>query len=284
MQRAGYVTVIEKSLGPRVRGGERGRRRVALAFYALLSIFSTLLAAPPVSAGIPVYGYQVVRAYPHDPEAFTEGLFYLHGDLYEATGLNGRSEIRKEDLATGQVTMRQTLPDGYFGEGIVAWDGRLMQLTWRNQVGFIYDLKTFNPIGQFPYPGEGWALTKDDRRIIMSDGTPVLRFLDPHTLKEIGRVTVTADGRPLRNLNELEWVKGEVLANIWMTDRIARIDAESGRVVGWIDLRGIISPEERGSDTDNVLNGIAYDAEHDRLFVTGKRWPKLFEIRLVRKR
>jgi len=250
---------------------------------SILALPAAWLAAAPACAAIPVYGYHVVRVYPHDPDAFTEGLFYLHGDLYESTGLNGRSEIRKERLETGQVLMRRELPGGYFGEGIVASGDRLIQLTWRTQVGFIYDLNTFRPIGQFAYPGEGWALTGDGRRIIMSDGTPVLRFLDPRTLKEVGRVTVTADGRPVANVNELEWVKGEVLANIWMTNRIARIDPASGRVVGWIDLSDIISPAEVAPDPDNVLNGIAYDAAHDRLFVTGKRWPKLFEIKLVRK-
>jgi len=251
---------------------------------AAAAIGALALAARPALAAIPVYGFEVVHAYPHDPSAFTEGLFYLHGDLYESTGLNGRSEIRKEDLATGRVLMRRELPDGFFGEGIVNWRERLIELTWRNQVGFIYSLQGFRPLGRFAYPGEGWALTQDGRRIIMSDGTPTLRFLDPRTLRETGRVTVTADGEPVANINELEWVKGEVLANIWMTNRIARIDASSGKVVGWIDLSGIIPPAEVGSDQDNVLNGIAYDAAHDRLFVTGKRWPKLFEIKLVPKR
>ena len=251
---------------------------------AAAAIGALALAARPALAAIPVYGFEVVHAYPHDPSAFTEGLFYLHGDLYESTGLNGRSEIRKEDLATGRVLMRRELPDGFFGEGIVNWRERLIELTWRNQVGFIYGLQGFRPLGRFAYPGEGWALTQDGRRIIMSDGTPTLRFLDPRTLRETGRVTVTADGEPVANINELEWVKGEVLANIWMTNRIARIDASSGKVVGWIDLSGIIPLAEVGSDQDNVLNGIAYDAAHDRLFVTGKRWPKLFEIKLVPKR
>jgi len=247
---------------------------------ALVALF---LAAAPAVAAIPVYGYQVVKVYPHDPSAFTEGLFYRDGYLYESTGLNGQSEIRKEELATAKVVMRHALPSGFFGEGIVDDGKRLIQLTWRNQIGFIYDLKTFAPEGQFAYAGEGWALTSDDRRLIMSDGTPVLRFLDARTLKETGRVTVTADGRPVQNINELEWVKGEVFANIWMTNWIARIDPHTGRVVGLIDLTGIISAAEAGSDSDNVLNGIAYDAAHDRLFVTGKRWPKLFQIKLVRK-
>jgi glutamine cyclotransferase len=242
-----------------------------------------VLVAVRALAAIPTYGFEVVRVYPHDPGAFTEGLFYRDGFLYESTGLNGQSEIRKEELATARVVLRRELPGGYFGEGIVAAGKRLIQLTWRNQVGFVYDLATFAPKGRFAYTGEGWALTSDGRRLIMSDGTPTLRFLDPRTLKETGRVTVTADGQPVQQINELEWVKGEVLANIWMTNTIARIDPRTGHVVGWIDLTGIISQAEAGTDTDNVLNGIAYDAAHDRLFVTGKRWPKLFEIRLVRR-
>jgi glutamine cyclotransferase len=254
-------------------------RRALGVVAALLALF---LAAPALAA-IPVYGYEVVKVYPHDPSAFTEGLFYRDGYLYESTGLNGQSEIRKEELATAKVVMRHELPSGFFGEGIVDDGRRLIQLTWRNQVGFIYDLKTFAPAGQFAYTGEGWALTSDGRRLIMSDGTSALRFLDPRTLKEIGRVTVTADGRPVQNINELEWVKGEVFANVWMTNWIVRIDPRTGHVVGLIDLTGIISPAEAGTDSDNVLNGIAYDAAHDRLFVTGKRWPKLFQIKLVRK-
>ena len=247
------------------------------------ALVAALAFATACFAAIPTYGVKVVRVYPHDRGAFTEGLFYLDGALYESTGLNGQSEIRKEDLATGRVLMRRELPSGYFGEGIVNWRGRLVQLTWRNQLGFIYDLKTFAPIGRFTYAGEGWALTQEGRRLIMSDGTPTLRFLDPKTLKETGRVAVIADGAPVKNVNELEWVKGEVFANIWMTNTIARIDPRTGHVVGWIDLTGIISPAEVGADPDNVPNGIAYDAAHDRLFVTGKRWPKLFQIELVRR-
>lgn len=253
------------------------------ALGVVAGLFALLLAEAPALAAIPVYGYQVVRVYPHDQNAFTEGLFYRDGYLYESTGLNGQSEIRKEELDTAKVVMRHALPSGFFGEGIVDDGRRMIQLTWRNQVGFIYDLKTFALEGQFAYAGEGWALTSDGRRLIMSDGTPELRFVDPRTLKETGRVTVTADGKPVQNINELEWVKGEVFANVWMTNFIVRIDPRTGHVVGVIDLSGIISAAEAGADPDNVLNGIAYDAAHDRLFVTGKRWPKLFEIKLVRK-
>ena len=256
--------------------------RTALALAAAMAL--TLIAMPSPAA-IPVYGVQVVRAYPHDRTAFTEGLFYLDGWIYESTGQGSRPAIRKVDLATGRVVQGRDIASMFFGEGIVAWKNRLIELTWQNHIGFVYDLKTFQPLGSFKYPGEGWALTTDGRRIIMSDGTPQLRFLDPVTLREIApRLTVTADGAPLTNVNELEWVKGQIYANIWMTSRIARIDPASGKVVGWIDLTGLTSPRDVGGNEDAVANGIAYDAAHDRLFVTGKLWPKLFEIRLVRRR
>ncbi len=249
--------------------------------WRLAALLAALLLATPAFAAIPTYGYQVVHTYPHDRTAFTEGLFYLDGYLYESTGLEHHSAIRKEELATGKVLQSRELAPQYFGEGIVNWRGRLIQLTWRSQVGFIYDLASFQPLGQFAYPGEGWALTQNGRQIIMSDGTPDIRFLDPVTLKEVRRITVTADGVPVHNLNELEWVKGEILANIWMTNTIARIDPASGKVIGWIDLTGLSKAADVGGDQDAVLNGIAYDAKGGRLFVTGKDWPKLFEIRLT---
>jgi glutamine cyclotransferase len=244
------------------------------------------LALVPVAAfaAIPVWGVKVVRAYPHDRASFTEGLFYLNGWLYESAGQNVRPAIRRVELATGRVVQGRDIAPLFFGEGIVAWKDRLIQLTWQNHIGFIYDLKSFQPLGTFNYPGEGWALTTDGRRIIMSDGSPQLRFLIPATLKETGRrLTVTADGVPVKNVNELEWVKGQIWANIWLTNRIARIDAASGKVVGWIDLTGLVTPHDVGGDPDAVANGIAYDAAHDRIFVTGKLWPRLFEIRLVRR-
>jgi len=220
--------------------------------------------------------------YPHDPQAYTQGLFYLNGFLYEGTGLNGRSSIRKVKLETGEVLQKRDIPEQYFGEGIVNWNDRLLEITWQSQTGFVYDLTTFNLQKQFSYPGEGWGLTQDGKRIIMSDGTPELRFWDPETLRETGRVVVLDEGRPVAELNELEWVKGEVYANVYQTNRIARIDPSSGKVVGWIDLTGLLSPEDQARQVD-VLNGIAYDAKGDRLFVTGKLWPKLFEIRLVKR-
>ncbi len=234
------------------------------------------------ASGIPEYGYQVVRTYPHDPRAFTQGLLYKDGVLYEGTGLDGRSSIRKVRLETGEVIQKRDVPAPYFGEGIVVWKDKLVELTWQAQAGFIYDAATFALRGEYQYPGEGWGLTEDGKRIIMSDGSAELRFWDPETLKETGRITVTAEGRPVEKLNELEWVKGEVYANVWETDRIARIDPSTGKVTGWIDLSGILNPADRGPESD-VLNGIAYDAKGDRLFVTGKCWPKLYEIRLVKK-
>jgi len=229
------------------------------------------------------YGYEVVHTYPHDPAAFTEGLFYLDEFLYESTGLEGQSSVRKVRLETGEIVRKHDLPAHYFGEGIVNWKQRLIQLTYKTQVGFVYDLASFEVQRQFEYPGEGWAMTQDGKRIIMSDGTPELRFWDPETLKELGRITVTEESYPVKNVNELEWIKGEIYANVWTTDRIIRIDPESGKVVGRIDLSGILSPADRDGGQTDVLNGIAYDAKLDRIFVTGKRWPKLFEIRLVKK-
>jgi glutaminyl-peptide cyclotransferase len=251
-----------------------------------LVVFAALVACAcgPASeaGGTPEYGYRIIHTYPHDPMAFTQGLLYLDGVLYEGTGLEAQSSIRKVKLETGEVLQKRDVPDIYFGEGIVVWKDRLLELTWKAQKGLIYDLATFTPKGDFPYPGEGWGLTTDGKRIIMSDGSADLRFWDPETLKETGRVTVTDNGRPVTDLNELEWVKGEVYANVWQTDRIARIDPKTGKVAGWIDCSGLLTAADRTDQTD-VLNGIAYDAKTDRLFVTGKKWPKLFEIKLVKR-
>jgi glutaminyl-peptide cyclotransferase len=234
------------------------------------------------AGGVPVYGYQIVNSYPHDPFAFTQGLFFVNGQLYESTGQNSQSSVRKVKLETGEVLQQRDLPSEYFGEGMVQWKDRLIQLTYTTEVGFIYDLATFTPRGQFEYKGQGWGLTQDGKRLIMSDGSAQLRFWDPETLQEIGRITVTDDGVPVQNLNELEWVKGEIFANIWQTDRIARIDPKNGKVVGWIDCSGLLRPADRTGHED-VLNGIAYEPRTDRLFVTGKLWPKLFEIKLVKR-
>ncbi len=250
-----------------------------LAGLALIAF--SLVFALPARAAVPVYGYTIVKTYPHDPDAFTEGLFYLDGFLYESTGLEGKSSIRKVRLADGKVLRQRALASKYFGEGIVAWKGKLVELTWQTHVGFAYDLATFKPRSSFHYAGEGWALTQDGVRIIMSDGTPQLRFLDPKTLAETGRLDVTLNGRPLASLNELEWVKGEVLANVWQTNYIVRIDPKTGQTVGVIDLTSLAAAEAAKGRPLDVLNGIAYDAAHDRLFVTGKLWPDLYEIKLT---
>ncbi len=251
-------------------------------FKHLLAVLALTIWAcgPSTPAGVPTYTYEVVHTYPHDPEAFTEGLFFDGGFLYESTGLEGHSSVRKVKLETGEVIQKHDLLPNYFGEGIVRWKDRMLQLTYQTQVGFIYNFNSFDVEKAFDYKGEGWALTTDGKRILMDDGTADIRFWDPETLQETGRITVTDQGQPVKNLNELEWIKGEIFANIWQTDKIARIDPVTGHVIGWIDLTGILPPTP-GAD---VLNGIAYDAATDRIFVTGKKWPKLFEIRLVQKK
>ncbi len=248
---------------------------------ALLTTLAATAITPWAAAATPVQGFKVAHTYPHDPDAFTQGLFFHDGFLYEGTGLRGRSSIRKVELETGKVLQQVDLPGEVFGEGITLWGDRIIGLTWQEGVAFVLDLKTFKLWRKFNYAGEGWGLTHNDKELIMSDGTPELRFLDPLSFKELRRVKVTADGRPIDELNELEWVDGEVYANIWQTDRIARINPKTGVVTGWIDLAGLL-PQRRSSD--DVLNGIAYDAKTKRLFVTGKLWPKLFEIQLAKAR
>ncbi|HUP03121.1 MAG TPA: glutaminyl-peptide cyclotransferase [Bryobacteraceae bacterium] len=254
--------------------------RLALLLSLILAAAacgSTSLTAQPAD-----YTYQVVHVYPHDPMAFTQGLVYLDGFLYEGTGIEGQSSVRKVRLETGEVLQRHDIPEDYFGEGIVNWRDELLELTWTTHIGFVYGLSDFHLIHDFHYPGEGWGLTQDGKRIIMSDGSAQLRFWDPETLAETGRITVTDGGQPVDRLNELEWVRGEIYANVWQTNRIARIDPSNGHVTGWVDCAGLLSPAYRTGQED-VLNGIAYDAQNDRLFVTGKKWPKLFEIRLVKR-
>ena len=235
--------------------------------------------APP--AMLPIYGYTVVRSYPHDPGAFTQGLQYVDGVLYEGTGLNGRSSIRRVNLETGNVLKQHNIGSQYFGEGITVLGADLYELTWQSGIAFVYDRNTFAPRKSFKYTGEGWGLTHDGTSLIMSDGTEFLRFLDPATFAERRGVRVAALGQPLKNLNELEFVKGEIFANVWMTEYIARIDPATGRINGYVDLRGLMPANDPSRD---VLNGIAYDAAGDRLFVTGKLWPRLFEIKLALKK
>lgn len=235
-----------------------------------------------VSEAIATYGYKIVQTFPHDPGAFTQGLVYYKDNiLYEGTGMWGESSLRKVDLLTGQVLQIHRLPHEIFGEGITIWGDKIIQLTWQHRKGFVYDRETFTLLGEFSYPTEGWGITHDGRRLIMSDGSATLFFWDPETFQEIGRIEVYDDKGPVVRLNELEYIHGLIYANVWQTDRIAIIQPETGRVVGWLDLTGLLKPEDRHARVD-VLNGIAYDAQGDRLFVTGKYWPKLFQIQLTR--
>ena len=251
--------------------------RLLLAFL-LLSVGQA--AAPQAPTEPAVYDYRIAAAYPHDPGAFTQGLFYLDGALYESTGQIGRSTIRRVRIADGRVLQSATIPPTQFGEGIVNWGDQIISVTWTGGIGHRWDRATLRWLGMWRYQGEGWGLTQNGAEIIMSDGTAELRFLDPATLAERRRLAVTLRGRPLEGLNELEWVRGEILANVWRTGLIVRIDPASGRVTGIVDLRPLAA-EHGGGDPDKVLNGIAYDAAGDRLFVTGKNWPRLYEIDLV---
>jgi glutamine cyclotransferase len=225
---------------------------------------------------------RIVHAYPHDPHAFTQGLVFVGGHLYESTGINGRSSLRMVDLESGRILQEQPVHSKYFGEGLTAWDSTLVQLTWQSHVALVYDRFSFRLLRTFAFAGEGWGLTQDGKSLILSDGTSTLRFFDPGTFKEVRRIKVTDRGRPVTDINELEYVDGQVYANIWHSDRIARISPRTGRVQGWIDLKGLL-PETERSSPEAVLNGIAWDAANHRLFVTGKLWPKLFEIEVVPK-
>ena len=261
--------------------------KVLLPIAALLAVCCVLAQtaatkAPVKARPVPVYGYQIVHVYPHDRSAFTEGLEFHDGFLFESTGLNRRSSLRKVRLETGEVVQRIPLDDQYFGEGITILGDRIVQLTYQTEVGFVYGLKDFHAQRQFTYKGEGWALTHNSTSVFMDDGSDEIRIWDPVTLAERRRIKVHDGARAINNVNELEYVEGELYANIWQSDRIARISPTTGAVTGWIDLTGILSPMYRNG-TEDVLNGIAYDAVHKRLFVTGKLWPNLFEIRIVPK-
>jgi glutamine cyclotransferase len=236
----------------------------------------------PVAAagGAPTWRHQIVRSFPHDAGAFTQGLLFRDGFLFESTGRNGQSTLRKVEVDTGTVVQRYALGRQYFAEGLAAWGPNLVQLTWDTNIGFVYDRATFKPLRTFTYRGEGWGLADDGSRLVMSDGTPTLRFLNPETLMETGQLRVLDGGAAVDDLNELEVVKGEIFANVWLTDRIAIIAPSTGRVTAWLDLKGLMPGQ---ADRDAVLNGIAYDAARDRLFVTGKLWPRMFEIRVPRR-
>ena len=229
---------------------------------------------------IPVYTYKVVNTYPHDRSAFTEGLVFEDGVLYEGTGLRGYSNLRRVKLETGEILQIRELSSQFFGEGVTLYGNKIIQLTWQSHIGFIYDKHSFKLVQEFNYPDEGWGITHDGKHLIMSDGTATLHFLDPETFEEISQIEVSANNIPVTRINELEYIQGEIYANIWQTERIARIDPLTGQVIGWIDLKGILSLKD-DSETVDVLNGIAYDLKNSRLFMTGKFWPKLFEIELI---
>ncbi|MGH2532933.1 MAG: glutaminyl-peptide cyclotransferase [Thermomicrobiales bacterium] len=261
-------------------------RRFALVGVVLaLALFGSVAAiAPEATPSLPVApvsGYRVVEEYPHDPDAYTQGLVYVDGELFEGTGLEGESTLRRVNLETGDVLQIHKLDADLFGEGIAVMEDRIYQLTWTSHVGFVYDRKTFEELETFDYPTEGWGLATDGEALIMSDGTSRLYFRDPETFDEIDHVDVRDGGIPVPYLNELEYIDGEVWANVYRTDFVARIDPATGKVIGWIDFTGLLSEDIREEYQVDVLNGIAHDPETDRLFVTGKLWPKLFEIELV---
>jgi glutamine cyclotransferase len=243
------------------------------------SLDTSLNLAPIDTPGTTLHNVRVVNVYPHDPAAFTQGLTFHNGYLYEGTGIPGQSSIRKVELKTGRVLKSQSLAAEYFGEGIAICRNRLIQLTWQSHIGFVYDLQSFHLLQTFSYPWEGWGITYDGNYLIMSDGTAVLRFLDARTYKMVKQIEVRDRGNILPNINELEFIKGEIYANVWGTGYIVRISPRTGQVLGWIDLRDLYRYIGMGRNID-VLNGIAYDEKGDRLFVTGKYWPNLFEIRL----
>ena len=271
----------------------RLKRRPNRTFWRHLSLIFCLLAivliftdscsnsSLPSDSDAPVYTYRVINTYPHDRKAFTQGLVFDDGILYEGTGLNGRSTLRRVDLESGNVLQMRELPSEFFGEGITLYDDKIIQLTWQSRVGFVYDKSSFELLQKFSYSTEGWGITHDGERLIMSDGTSTLYFLDFQTMDFTGQVEVTEKHGPVTNLNELEYIDGEIYANIWKSERIARISPQTGRVLGWIDMKGLLKPEDLKEPVD-VLNGIAYDIQNNRLFVTGKLWPKLFEIEVIR--
>jgi glutaminyl-peptide cyclotransferase len=263
-------------------GSCRRRRTWPFQCASLAVVIFASLSAVGAHGAVAEYGVVVVRTWPHDPAAFTEGLLWHKGLLYESTGRRGQSSVRAVRPNTGRILKRNDLDAEYFGEGIVIWKDRLIELTWKNQTGFVYDLRTFALRSTFHYRGEGWALTQDGTHLIMSDGTSDLRLLDPDGYSEMGRIHVTCRGNAVRDINELEWVKGEISANIWLSNLIIRIDPATGDIGGIIDLSDLAAAATKVSG-ENVLNGIAYDAAADRLFVTGKLWPALYQIRLSRR-
>jgi glutamine cyclotransferase len=264
----------------------------AAAFMAVFALesgvftstqFRVVSRLPPPGSTVPIAGYSVSNVFPHDRQAFTQGLEYRDGFLFESTGLTGRSTVRKVELRTGRILQQVSLAREHFGEGLTLWGSTILQLTWQTNIGVVYDRDTFRRLRTFAYAGEGWGLTHSPSQIVMSDGTAFLRFLDPTSLKEIKRIRVIDAGFPIERLNELEWINGEIYANVWQTDLIVRISPDTGRVLRWVNLAGLLPESERRRGAD-VLNGIAYDTDGRRLFVTGKLWPSVFEIMLQQSR
>lgn len=261
-------------------------------FFAILALFSSSCSSLPesetntnpvdigTSEAVPIYGYKVIHAYPHDHNAFTQGLAFDNGYLYEGTGFYGHSTLRRVELTTGEILQIRELHTRFFGEGVTIYENRIIQLTWRSNIGFVYDKNSFDLLQTFNYPSDGWGITHDGQHLIMSDGTATLHYLEPDTFTEIGSIEVRDENGPMDRLNELEHVNGEIYANVWQTDFIVIIAPDTGRVIGKIELKGLLASEDRSKQVD-VLNGIAYDVKDDRLFVTGKLWPKVFEIVLV---
>lgn len=258
--------------------------RILLFLLSLIIATSPNIYAEPgrPAASPPDYSYRIVQVSPHDRGAYTQGLAFSGGYLYEGTGREGRSSLRRVEVKTGRILQEYPLENLYFGEGITVFNDRVIQLTWRNRTGFVYDRASFQRLHTFRYDHEGWGITNDGRRLIVSDGSATLRFLDPRTLREIGSLQVRDENGSVTGLNELEYVRGTIYANVWPTDRIAMINPRTGSVTGWIDMAGLLTPFDARSGVD-VLNGIAYDPDGDRLFVTGKLWPYLFEIKIVKK-
>jgi glutamine cyclotransferase len=262
---------------PSMTKPRNARFKTARQLSILLALALAISTAAPAQT---TDTYQIIHTYPHDAQAFTQGLVYLDGHLYESTGLKGHSSLREEDLDTGRILQFQDVSSQYFAEGLTNWGSTLIQLTWQNHVALVYDRSSLRFLHSLPCSFEGWGLTQDGKALILSDGTPMLHFLDPITLRELRHVTVKDRGTPVTQLNELEFVHGQIYANVWHTERIARIAPATGKVIGWIDLSGLY-PKNQRSDPEAVLNGIAWDPIHDRLFVTGKLWPKIYEIKLI---
>jgi glutaminyl-peptide cyclotransferase len=246
----------------------------------LFFVFVVSLAFGSSSTAAPIYSYKVIAKFPHSTDSYTEGFFYLNGMFYEGTGKNGKSAVLVIDPKTGRISQRHDLPSQYFGEGIVDWGPNIYEWTWLSHVCFVYDRLSLRPINQFTYSGEGWGMTRTDKELITSDGTATLRFRDPNTFKETHQIVVKEGNIRVAKLNELEFIKGEIYANIWHSDMIIRISPRDGHVIAWIDLTGLL-PSDQMVDAESVLNGIAYDPQHDRLFVTGKQWPTVFEIKVI---